>query len=91
MLSKSCGSFSVIRQGAEKASIQQYIGKYQINITNSNQGKIYSETWWVSLINKYVAKYEMQQENVNRLYKYQVQPNQKLLQQKISVKYNSMN
>ena len=44
MFSKSCGSATVIRQGPEQASGQQYIGKYQNNIANCSKGRMYSET-----------------------------------------------
>ena len=47
-----------MRQGAEKPSVQQYIGEYQNNMANCCKGKMYSETRRVSVINKYVAKYE---------------------------------
>ena len=58
MFSKSCGSATVMRQEAEKASVQQYIGKYQNNIANCSNGMMYSGKGRVSEINKYVAKYE---------------------------------
>ena len=45
-------------RGAEKASVQQYIGECQNNIANCSKGRMYSETARVPGINKYVAKYE---------------------------------
>ena len=48
----------VMRQGAEQASVQQYIGEYQNNIANCSKGRMYSETGIVPGINKYLAKYK---------------------------------
>ena len=42
---KSQGSARIKRHEAEKASVQQYIGKYQKNITNGSKGRMYSEIW----------------------------------------------
>ena len=57
MFKKSWGSARVMRQGAEKASVQQYIGKYQKTIVSGSKGRMYSEIGTVSGIIKCVAKY----------------------------------
>ena len=51
MFTESSGSGTVMRQGAEQASVQQYIGKYQNNIANCSKGRMYSETGGVAGIN----------------------------------------
>ena len=56
MFSKSCGIATLMRQMAEKDSVQQYIGKYENNIANCSKGSMYTEIGSVSGMNKYVAK-----------------------------------
>ena len=58
MFNKSRGSARVMRQGAKKASVEQYKDKYQKNIGIGSKGRMCSEIGGVSEINKYVAKYE---------------------------------
>ena len=58
MFNKPWGSARIMRQEARKATFQQYIGKYQKNISNRSIGRMYSEIGRVSEINKYVAKYK---------------------------------
>ena len=56
MFNKPWGSARIMRQEARKATFQQYIGKYQKNISNHSLGRMYSEIRRVSEINKYIDK-----------------------------------
>ena len=57
MFKTSWGSAKVMRQGAEKAIVQQYIGNYQKTIVSGSKGRMLSEIGTVSEKMKCVAKY----------------------------------
>ena len=58
LFSKTCYSGTVMREGAEKASVEQYIGKYQNNIANFRKYWTYNETGKLPEIKKNVAIFE---------------------------------